>query len=483
MSRVRWTFHSLKSDLAVLAAMAGLCLGIFFLAGGREHRVNGKTRITYWTGWTGPELKILQSLVDEYNQSHGDVFVKMTSIGGSYQKMKIAFAAGDTPDVCSSVWADDIADYALRGGLTPLDSFLASSDRGPGDYPSTVWDVYQYEGKTYALSMTISVTFVIYNKTIFREAGLDPERPPRTLEEFDRAAERCTKYRNGDPAQGFERIGFAYDSGLLYWSNAFGADLWDPAQRRLTVDTPQMAASLHWLKANADRYGYRRLQAFSSSLGNVVSPNNPFITGKVAMCIVGAWYRDVIDQYAPNDFEWGWFPLPAPEGGRPASTFLNASMFVIPKASRHKEKAWDFLLWATSPYVVSRFHQGRQPGDLAAMNTSSLQPEFQTPYWTFVRDLAQGPGASTPQFPLYSKFANELLRVESLVLGGEIEPEAALRDLQIRFQAALDEAFLAGSFKAGPSELDTLSASGLCREETDRREPLRSGISQSNRVP
>jgi len=457
MSPTRRTVHSLKSDLAVLTAMAALCLTVFVMAGGREDQVDGKTRIAYWTGWTGPEFKILQGLVDEYNRSHDDVFVKMTSIGGSYQKMKIAFASGDTPDVCSSVWADDIADYALRGGLTPLDSFLAHSDRGPKDYPSTVWDVYQYEGQTYALSMTISVNFVVYNKRIFREAGLDPERPPRTLEEFDRAAELCTQYRNNDPAQGFERIGFAYDSGLLYWNNAFGANLWDPSERRLTVDTPQMLASLKWLKANADRYGYRRLQAYSSSLGNIVSPNNPFITGKVAMCIVGAWYRDIIDQYAPKDFEWGWFPLPAPEGGTPNSTSLNASMFVIPSGSRHKEQAWDFLLWATSPYVVTHFHQGRQPGDLAAMNDSSMQLEFQTPYWKFVRELAQGPGASTPQFPLYSKFANELLRVESLVLGGTVEPEAALKDLQIRFQAALDEAFLAGSATSNRSEKDMIS--------------------------
>ena len=50
----------------------------------------------------------------------------------------------------------------------------------------------RYGDRTYGLAVTTNTNFLVYNKRIFREAGLDPERPPRTIEELDAAAQACT---------------------------------------------------------------------------------------------------------------------------------------------------------------------------------------------------------------------------------------------------------------------------------------------------
>ena len=94
--------------------------------------------IRYWTGWTGEALAAQRELVAEFNRTHPEVRVSIHSVGGSYNKVRIAFAGGVTPDVCSAVWADELAGYAMRGVLRPLDEDLRRSGRsapesGPPD--------------------------------------------------------------------------------------------------------------------------------------------------------------------------------------------------------------------------------------------------------------------------------------------------------------------------------------------------------------
>jgi multiple sugar transport system substrate-binding protein len=322
--------------------------------------------------------------------------------------------------------------------LEPLDPYLAHSARKPADYYESVWKTYQYEGHTYALSQTMITFFIAYNKAAFREAGLDPEQPPRTLEEFDAMAERCTRWRGGKPGGELERLGFPYGD-LFTWGMAFGADYWNEPRRRLTVDTPQMVACLDWMKRNVDKYGLERVRAFKASFGNATSPNNPFITGKVAMMPVGDWYRSIIEEYAPRNFEWGWFAMPAPAGGRPNSTFLMSSMFVIPKAGRQKQEAWEFIEYMTSAEVAENIHVGDSPADLTALKESAAKPQFDEPYWHFVEGLLLSRNAMPPpKIPLFDRFISELSRVEDYVMAGARTPQAALADMQMSFQHELD---------------------------------------------
>ena len=290
--------------------------------------------------------------------------------------------------------------------------YLANSTRSLDEYSTPVQALYQYNNQTYAISTGVGSFFIMYNKTAFREAGLDPERPPASLAEFDLYAEKLTRYRNGNRANGIERLGFAYIGQIVSWANAWGVDFWDPATRTVLIDGPRMIDCLSWLKTNVDKYGYRNQRGFMSSLGNTVSPNNPFLTGQLAMVVVGEWYKKIIEMYAPPGFEWGWFAFPAPPGGRPNSTVLNASMFTIPTGSRHKQEAWDFIAWITAPPQTIRFRVGELPGDMAAAIAVQRDPGYDTPYWQFVKDLVNSPNARAIKIPLFNKFIYLLNQVE-----------------------------------------------------------------------
>src|ERR1700678_381244 len=90
------------------------------------------TEIVYWTGWSGHELDTQQQLIAEFNKTHPRIRVRLLTqfnSEGSYQKVRIAFAGGATPDVMSTVWATDLTAYAMRDVLTPLDDSLRRSGR------------------------------------------------------------------------------------------------------------------------------------------------------------------------------------------------------------------------------------------------------------------------------------------------------------------------------------------------------------------
>ncbi|HZP81839.1 MAG TPA: extracellular solute-binding protein [Chthonomonadaceae bacterium] len=108
----------------------GFC-GLLLAVGCARRTASGPTEIVYWTGWSGHEFEIQQQLVDEFNRTHPMVRVRMLSQFGTsgYQKVRIAFAGGATPDVMSTVWADELASYALRGVLAPLDDALKRAGR------------------------------------------------------------------------------------------------------------------------------------------------------------------------------------------------------------------------------------------------------------------------------------------------------------------------------------------------------------------
>lgn len=418
--------------VAALALLGGGCSS-------SRGRGAGPVEIVYWTGWSGHELEVQQALVDEFNRTHPDVRVRMLTQfnnTGSYQKVRIAFAGGATPDVMSTVWADELPSYAMRGVLTPLDDFLRRSGRDlEKEFSPGVARMLRIDGHVYGLAATTNTSFIAYNKRIFREVGLDPENPPRTVAELDAAARACTRIgRDGS----FARYGFR-PGDLRTWAYVFGGGWYDTASRRITASDPRNLAALRWLASYGKSYDLRKMQAFEASFGSDQTANGPFFVGKIAMWNTGEWAAAFIRRYAPN-LEWGWFALPSPPGGRPNLTMAGGSVFVIPEACRSKEAAWEFLNWFTSPHAVRDFCWGIQ--NIAPVLEAGQDPVFQSdPLFRFATAIAHGQNSfGPPPIPIWPTYTREIRRVEeAAMLGGE-DPERLLDGLQRRMEREMTEA-------------------------------------------
>lgn len=392
----------------------------------------GQVEVRYWTGWTGHELETQRKLVDEFNATHPGIHVRVLSVANSYNKVRIAFAGGATPDVCSAVWADELAGYALRGVLTPLDPLLAASGRSMDEYVPGVARMLRYRDHTYGLAVTTNTNFIVYNKAIFREVGLDPERPPRTLEELDRASAACTKMA---PDGSFVRFGYRPE-GLALWAYVFGGRWYDPQTGTVTANDPHNVAALRWMRSYGDTYDISRVQSFESTFGSVSTPNGPFFVGKKAMWQTGEWALEHIRRYAPN-LEWGWFPLPPPPGGRANCTTANGSVFVIPTATRHPREAWTFLDWLTRPHAVSQFCSSIT--NLPPLRKLTTEPIFRRePVMSFALDLASGENVfGPPQMPVWPRYNQNIQRAEEYAVLGRQDPQQVLDDLNERMKEEL----------------------------------------------
>ena len=419
--------------IGVLAAVVLLLPGAFLSGCEVRKESSGPVEIRYWTGWTGHELAAQRQLVEEFNRTHPHIRVRLLSVAGSYQKVRISFAGGATPDVCSAVWADELAGYALRGVLRPLDAHLARSGRSVEEFVPGVRRMLQYRGKTYALAVTTNTSFIAYNKRIFREACLDPERPPRTLAELDAAAEACTRYA---PNGGFIRYGYR-PSGLLLWAYVFGGQWYTPATSEVTANHPENVEALRWLASYGEKYDISRMQSFEATFGSSATPTGPFFVGKVAMWQTGEWAREHIRRYAPN-LEWGWFPLPIPPGGRPSTTGAGGSVFVIPAATRHPDEAWKFVDWISRPYAVSRFCEAIT--NLPPLREVGRSPRFRRePLFRFALDLAGGENVfGPPQMPVWPRFTQEISRAEDYAVFGRQDPQGLLDEVDTRMERELE---------------------------------------------
>jgi len=412
-----------------------IILFVIFLvwAGGRlysETRAGEKkrTEIVYWTGWTGKEMGVLQGIIDRFNASQDRIHCRMVTLAGVYQKVRIAFAGGDVPDLLSTIWAEELAGYAMRGVLDPLDPYMEKSGRAfQKEYMPGLWRMFQYEGKTYSLAMTTNGTLYYYNKDIFKELGWGEERVPKTLEEFEEICRRCIKL---DEKGNLVRYGTAPET-LELWAYIFGGGWYDPVEHKITANRPENVRALSWMKAQAEKYDVRKLLRFRKSFGVIIaSANLPFYTGKAAIYSSGEYFTHHLNRYAPN-LRYGWFPYPAPPGGRAGCCLVGGSVFAIPSAAKHKQEAWELLNYLTQPESIKEFCLGLH--NMPPLIQVAKDPAFtKDPVYRDLAEMMSGENVfGPPNMPIWMRYLQEIRRAEEYVIYGGKDPKTALDEVQV----------------------------------------------------
>lgn len=415
-------------------------LSLILLHGCQINQTQKKTIITYWTGWSGHELEIQRRIIKRFNDTHPNINVNIFSVAGSYEKVKISFAAGDPPDVCSAIWAEDLAGYAMRGALTPLDEYLHKSGRNADEYMPGIWDMFQYNGHTWALNVTTNSVFILYNRDAFEEAGLDSNRPPETIAELDGDNAKLAEF---DRSGNVVRFGYRPE-GLLWWGYVFGGTFYDPKTKMVTANHPKNIEALQWLASYGKRYDLRKIDSFRSTFTSSLYASTygglyGIFSGKIAMMPTGEWCEQFIKRYSKN-FHYGYFPAPFPPRGRKNTVTVGGSVFVIPKDSKHKDAAWEFLNWLTQPEQVKEFCVCID--NIPPLKVVAQMPEFtQRPIFKFASELVSGPNAfGPPQMPVWPEYLDELSRAEDYAVHGKGDPKRLLDEVTVKIQHALNEA-------------------------------------------
>ena len=105
----------------------------------------GRVHISYWEKWTGFEGEAMRAVVDEFNRSQDRIFVDILTISEVDRKLLLATAGRVPPDVVG-LWSANLAAFADRQVLLPLDDYLDRHGITRDDYIPAYWDLCHYRG-------------------------------------------------------------------------------------------------------------------------------------------------------------------------------------------------------------------------------------------------------------------------------------------------------------------------------------------------
>jgi multiple sugar transport system substrate-binding protein len=293
--------------------------------------------ITMWVRASGANAA--QHLVDLWNSGHADK-IALTVIPDNQvvSKLAIGVQSGDVPDVISFdlIYMPDF----MRAGLLTDITDQAKSDPNFAKVAPAFANLATYKGRLYGTGFTPDVSILIYNKDLFRKAGLDPDKAPASLQQIHDDAKKIR-------ALGADTYGF-YFSGSCPGCNIF------------TTSPMMVASGAKMLPASGDEEplagdGVKEvLQLFHDMWSEGLVPKSAqpdnganfvanFKTGKIGIQGAGGFLISDLKKDAPN-LDFGVAFLPGVKEGQ-VSAFVGGDVVAIPKGSKHGDLALSFIKW------------------------------------------------------------------------------------------------------------------------------------------
>jgi len=394
--------------------------------GGKEY--NGpKVDLAFWNGFTGGDGPYMQKLVAEFSANEKNINVAMNTVDWTeyYQKVPAAVRAGKGPDL-GIMHIDQLATNAARGVIIPLDDVANALKLKASDFAPIVWEAGIYNNHRYGIPLDMHPLGLYYNKGVMEKAGLDPEKPPQTKDDYMAALEQM----KGKGIQGFWVSPLPF-TGVLIWMSLirqFGGDLYNDDATKATFNSDAGVDALSWM-VDVVKQGY--------------SPKNlaqdaeftAFQNDKNAFMWNGIWNINPLG--AVKGLEWGAAPLP--QIGTEKAAWSNSHNFVImnkPGQDPNKIQASKVFInwiskksieWAKAGQVPAR----KEVRDSQDFKSLTWQSEFakEVPYIRFVPPV---PGIADVELASFDQAVNEAVLLKK-------DPKTALDGATSRANQLLKE--------------------------------------------
>lgn len=410
-------------------------LSLLFASCGEAPEIpSGRTVIRYWDKWSGWEAEAMRAVVDDFNRSQDRIWVEFSSTSHINRKLMLSIGGGVPPDV-AGLFGNTLAVYAENNALTPLDRMAREAGINGDDYVPIFWDICHHLGHLWALPSSPACLGLVWNKKIFRENGLDPERPPASIRELEQINDRLVRRDAQGRLQSIGHLPSEPGWWPAIWGWWFGGDLWDG--KRITLNSPGNLAAMDWIATYPRRFQSRDLLSFRDGFGNFASPQNAFFTGRVAMVLQGPWIHTFIEKYAPPGFEWGVAAFPAADPATPAPiTLVETDVLVIPAGARHPREAFAFIRYVNEQAAMEKLCLGQRKFSPRREVSPDFFQKHPNPHIRTFLDLAKSPLAKhVPPLTLWAMMESDMKQAFGKVWSGAAQPQSALEEVQQHLQA------------------------------------------------
>lgn len=358
-----------------------------------------------WVPFSGPDGPNMQKIVDDYNESQDEYTVKMEIIPNSeyYTTLDAAFSDGSGPDL-AVMHGDQLYTYAQKDQIKNLSETDLASMVTAETYHAKAVEGVTIDGSVYAVPLDMHPLMLYYNKDMFEAAGLDPEAPPTTGEEFIEYAIQLTDAESG-------QYGYMVPTS---WPNQFviptiayqygGVLVNDDGTPNYTNDGVKKAI----------QFQYDMINVHQTSPPNVAPDEewNMFIAGTNAMTFNGPWMMNQANEAGIN-----YGVAVVPQFGDTMAVHAGSHNFVVPTyVSDDKMPAIIDFLEYVNANAIEWAKSGQAPASLEVLNSDEFKAmEFQSTVAASFDYIVQAPPVmnyGTITGPLFA-------HVESILLGNE----------------------------------------------------------------
>jgi sn-glycerol 3-phosphate transport system substrate-binding protein len=407
--------------------------------------------ITMWHSMTRSNADVLQKLVDGFNSSQSEVKVSLVNqidYVQTFNKYKAGLASGDLPDIVQLQETDqqqmiDTQTVLPAGVCAKADHYSFS------DFLPRVISYFTVQKTQYAMPFNTSGPILYYNKKAFSAAGLDPNSPPKTLDELRAAAEKLKA--NGVAAP----LGLKTEPGFF--------EHWRALANKTYVNNSNGRKARATKTVYDDATGRQIFTWLSGMVKDGLATTNPDLgTGSFDDLIgIRTNHAMAIDTSAAlgtvtsvlaggqdTNIELGVGPMPSPTASAKGGVLVSGGeLFMVNKSSPAKQAAaWKFLKFLDQPDSLTTWAigTGYLPIRKAAADSADMQQYWaQNPVYKVAYDqLASGPTTVATSGSVIGNYtgARDAVRdaENSMFLQGK-DPKSALKDASSNATTAIDD--------------------------------------------
>jgi sn-glycerol 3-phosphate transport system substrate-binding protein len=338
------------------------------------------------------------------------------------------------------------------GGATPVQQFVDAEKYDLSDFDGKAVQYYTVGDKLYAMPFAIAVPMLFYNKVPFREVGLDPEKPPLTLDDVRAYSEKLYKV---DSSGNVARSGISLDIQAWYLDLTLAehGDLYvnenngrDGRATEAVFNGPTGQAFFRWW-ADMVHTG------LAFNVGRNASGADTFLavaSGRAAMTVGSSQaLRTVLDALEAGvpGVEMGVGPFPGVAGGTGKPGIFSRGLWVLnQRPEAEQQAAWKVARWLAEPEQQAELFAGSGylPVRLSAVDLDASQQVLNKyPYYQVALDLYVGtpstPEKLGPRIGPFSQVRETVAQgIEEMLVGGK-DPVQALDDAAQRATGLLED--------------------------------------------
>ncbi|RYH08389.1 sugar ABC transporter substrate-binding protein [Tropicimonas sp. IMCC6043] len=294
---------------------------------------------TLWVRSDGSEF--MPKLVEAFNaKGEHEAQLQIVPVNELVQKYAIAAAGGSAPDALSLDLIYTPA-FAAAGQLKDITDLVESLPYRDALSPAHM-SVGTYDGRIYGLPFSADASVLLWNKDLYRAAGLDPEQGPTTWAEIREDAEAIAAL--GDDTYGFYFSGSCGGCNVftftpLIWAS--GGDIFADEGKTATLASPEVREAIDFYRGMVQA-GIVPAGAQTDTGANFFAA---FANGNIGISPSGSFAIGALNNQYP-DLDYGVALLPGKEGG--ASSFAGGDNFVVSQDTENLEPIKAFLEFAYS---------------------------------------------------------------------------------------------------------------------------------------